>query len=488
MIRSEINHIEDFELINYREVNSLLAVEFLHDLYNRHNPEINSIRFRNTIVEYLNNEVFSYAPKREWDMVKRYFGEKLLNADKEYFQTFEAFIYKGHKPTEKLIKKFENVDFSLIEEQDLAQVLIDLHYIPLGDIYEINLVQIEYALNYAVKQELNQLNDIGESDGNEILTHFISSEESTVATKRKVALAEIAQFCLEKNLNPLKINENSELAKVLDGFCKQWGSVGVGYGLNDKAASVQQELNELIKENPLAIEARTKSGNQELVGDRFNELKFKDKNGFLYRCDLIKKIGELRDSNKALLGRVNKIKHNLTKHIKKIKSTDVNWYLLNEILNLLEFGKYLDEEIIESRKNGVVFKRGENMTNLVSSVHAAKMNAFNSKNGAVTIKGICASSGKVAGQVAIVRSTDDLLKITADKIMVAPGTDFNVLDGMLKAKAIVTEEGGILSHAAVVAREHNKPCVIGAQYSTSLLKDGDWIEVDASAGLIKKNK
>jgi pyruvate,water dikinase len=55
-----------------------------------------------------------------------------------------------------------------------------------------------------------------------------------------------------------------------------------------------------------------------------------------------------------------------------------------------------------------------------------------------------------------------------------------------KAGAIITDEGGILSHAAVISRELNIPSVIGTKIATEILKDGDMVEVDANRGLIKK--
>ena len=57
---------------------------------------------------------------------------------------------------------------------------------------------------------------------------------------------------------------------------------------------------------------------------------------------------------------------------------------------------------------------------------------------------------------------------------------------MKKASAIVTEQGGITSHAAIVSREMNIPCVIGTRIATRVLKDGDTVEVDANKGIVKK--
>ena len=56
---------------------------------------------------------------------------------------------------------------------------------------------------------------------------------------------------------------------------------------------------------------------------------------------------------------------------------------------------------------------------------------------------------------------------------------------MKKAKAIITDEGGITCHAAIVSRELNIPCITGTKIATKVLKDGDMVEVDAERGIVK---
>ena len=54
-----------------------------------------------------------------------------------------------------------------------------------------------------------------------------------------------------------------------------------------------------------------------------------------------------------------------------------------------------------------------------------------------------------------------------------------------KAKAIITDEGGITCHAAIVSREFKIPCIIGTKKATKVLRDGDLIEVDADKGIVR---
>jgi len=101
------------------------------------------------------------------------------------------------------------------------------------------------------------------------------------------------------------------------------------------------------------------------------------------------------------------------------------------------------------------------------------------------IKGVVANKGVVKGVVRIVKTVDDLPKVESGDILVAPMTFPSFIPAMEKAAAFVTNEGGILCHAAIVSREMSKPCVINTKNATEILKDGDLVEVDAEKGVVK---
>lgn len=102
------------------------------------------------------------------------------------------------------------------------------------------------------------------------------------------------------------------------------------------------------------------------------------------------------------------------------------------------------------------------------------------------LKGMVANKGKVKGQVRICRSIYDIPKVKKGEILVASMTRPEFLPAMQKAAAFITDEGGITSHAAIVSREMNKPCIIGTKIATQVFKDGDIVEVDANKGIVKK--
>jgi phosphohistidine swiveling domain-containing protein len=101
------------------------------------------------------------------------------------------------------------------------------------------------------------------------------------------------------------------------------------------------------------------------------------------------------------------------------------------------------------------------------------------------LKGFTASLGKVRGRARIIESVEEINRVEEGDIMVAVMTRPDYLPAMKKAAAFVTDEGGITCHAAIVARELKKPCIIGTKVATKILKDGDMIEVDADKGVIR---
>ena len=102
------------------------------------------------------------------------------------------------------------------------------------------------------------------------------------------------------------------------------------------------------------------------------------------------------------------------------------------------------------------------------------------------IKGIVASKGFARGRVRIILDhKKDFSKMKEGDILVTDETDPTFLPLMFKAKAIITDRGGLLCHAAIVSRELKIPCIVGTEIATQILKDGDSVEVDAERGMIK---
>lgn len=102
------------------------------------------------------------------------------------------------------------------------------------------------------------------------------------------------------------------------------------------------------------------------------------------------------------------------------------------------------------------------------------------------LRGECAFRGMVRGRVKIVNRADEMDKFIDGDILVSNVTDPTLLPIMKKAAAFVTNMGGLTCHAAIVARELKKPCIVGTKIATHVFKDGDMVEVDAEKGSVRK--
>ncbi len=101
------------------------------------------------------------------------------------------------------------------------------------------------------------------------------------------------------------------------------------------------------------------------------------------------------------------------------------------------------------------------------------------------IKGQTAMKGRVSGYVKVLHNKSEIKDLKDGEILVTAMTTPDYLPAMYKASAFITDEGGITCHAAIVAREIGKPCIIGTKFATQLLKDGDVVEVDADNGVVR---
>jgi len=102
------------------------------------------------------------------------------------------------------------------------------------------------------------------------------------------------------------------------------------------------------------------------------------------------------------------------------------------------------------------------------------------------IKGQIGAPGKAIGKVRIVRDLlHDASSFSDGDILVTGMTRPEFVPLMKRASAIITDEGGITCHAAILSRELKKPCIIGTKIATQVLKDGDLVEVDADNGVVR---
>jgi phosphohistidine swiveling domain-containing protein len=163
------------------------------------------------------------------------------------------------------------------------------------------------------------------------------------------------------------------------------------------------------------------------------------------------------------------------------------WHLtITELMDFLINGK-IDKKEVARRLDGYVYfikEHGDEIVstdkNAVSFLKRLLMDV-KAKN---IIKGQTAYNGKVTAEVYNI-DTDPIRDFKKGAVLVTLCTHPTQASTIAKASAVVTNEGGILSHPAIIARELKKPAVIGTKNASRILKTGMLVEVDASKGIVR---
>lgn len=160
---------------------------------------------------------------------------------------------------------------------------------------------------------------------------------------------------------------------------------------------------------------------------------------------------------------------------------------LEEILHCLG-GKIIGEEEIRKRGRAIIaridnkisYYYGDAFGKIASILNSPLADTPRELRGDIGYKGIA------MGRAKVLLSDRDLSKLERGDVLVANLTNPNYNAAFEKIAAVVTDEGGILCHSAIMAREFSLPCVIGTKIATQVIQDGDLIEVDANKGIVTK--
>ena len=160
-----------------------------------------------------------------------------------------------------------------------------------------------------------------------------------------------------------------------------------------------------------------------------------------------------------------------------------------EIKRLAQYAKQLEKHY--QKPQDIEFAIERNMIYIVQSrpiTTKASAEKHLELKGKIILSGLGASPGIISGVVKIINEMSDLSKIKSGDILVTKMTNPDMVVAMQRAAAIVTDEGGLTSHASIVSREMGIPAVVGTNEATQLLVDGQTITVDGFSGKIFEGK
>jgi len=209
-------------------------------------------------------------------------------------------------------------------------------------------------------------------------------------------------------------------------------------------------------------------------------------------ADFLGWITELRDDRKPLMNKLGVLFNETIRALYRKWGIEENLSLVSYTFDVLKGKVFVLENLsnLKKRQNNFVnlyygdTEYSEKYEDLEEEFKEAKT-LERIRDGARSIKGQVASKGKVTGIARVIYDPKRFHSFEEGDILVTSMTRPQFVPIMRKASAIVTNEGGIACHAAIVSRELKKPCVIGTKYATEIIRDGDEIEVDANTGVVK---
>jgi len=239
-----------------------------------------------------------------------------------------------------------------------------------------------------------------------------------------------------------------------------------------KACPNRKDLERILNNPKLAKEFNLNKEQKAALGRlvQLGEIKFDLHNNLDYIVEELYKFGE----------EVAEKYHLSTEQVLSLKDL--------EMKKLLKTGEISNIDTLNKRLKGAILipeKKEKGCKILIREDYQKWKKKLEPYQNVSKINGTPAYSGKVRGKVKRHISMTKTIDIPRACILVTGMTNPQIVPYLKKVKAIVTDEGGITCHAAIVSRELKIPCVVGTQIATQVLKNGDEVEVDANEGVVK---
>jgi len=212
-------------------------------------------------------------------------------------------------------------------------------------------------------------------------------------------------------------------------------------------------------------------------------------------CEIMQELALLRFELKHAWCGAETVCLDFLKHIAERIGIDfgifIQAYNYSDLFRYFEENRKLtDKEIKDRMDYSVIHYKGNSITYLYGEEARKYFREFHEEK--QEIKGNVAHKGKIKAKVRIVK-VDDLKRFAEDvkqfqkgEVLVTTMTSPIMVPLASKSSAIITDEGGMLSHAAVIARELDVPCIVGTHDATKTFKDGDFVEIDVEKGIVRK--
>jgi len=458
------------------------------------------------IVGTRNDQMYWYVVEEKMNELALFILEK-QKAERGYIESVEQTWKERLAPLEKEVGRILGLNLTKLSSEELihiAQHLSELHIRQFEILVFIDTFDLvgEKILGELLKKE---------PEAREQLSLLIQPPTRSHTQRERLQLLRIAQAILEQEgkqegvdrelrFDRLGAEVQAAISAVQQEFFwikNNYGSVGIleNEHFVREVQTIIQEYDgkaDRIRGEIVATESEEKE--RAAAKERLWKILSEEQQSILH---FFEKLGELRDERKRT--------QSMTSSSYKLLLEELSRRFAVEV-DLLEYSNFWDIKELLSPKASYSQKlqaRREEALNIPSfspkprrrkpmitlgSGEARRIRAqLESKveENATELKGSIANKGKAKGVVKIINKIAEFGKFREGDILVSVMTRPEFVPLVKKAAAIVTDDGGLTCHAAIVSREVQKPCIIGTRFATKALQDGDLVDVDATRGIIR---
>jgi phosphohistidine swiveling domain-containing protein len=418
--------------------------------------------------------------------------------DEAYFKK----LIHGYSAGLKAVKKIcLNKKFNLFSNEELADSYTKVFQaLSLPNPPMLQALYTLYLNDFFDQQLLKALKKGERKDEklvNETRSFLLTNIELSITDKEEAALYNLRKLYFEnfKNKGVKKFFNDFEMKQKIKKLADDYGWFHMEYAqkpffYKDYEKHLRETIDDAgIRQSPLKMKAEIKKMKRAFFAGH-------PRSKYLFRLtDVLQKFAFVLDHSKAVVVYERFLASPLFKEISKrldVSEDELLFLVPPETIDYLIAGKKADKKLIARReKNRVVLLKKDKITWFGGKEAGAIIKKYFSEEKVKKIKflkGISAYPGKVVGKAVIVKSIFDRQKFKKGDILVTHDGSAELTVFLKEAGAIVNNEGGIICHAAIVAREMKTPCIVGTKSATKFIKDGDLIEVDSDSGIVRKLK
>ncbi len=419
--------------------------------------------------EYEWAEYLGFAEKVMENIISE--KDSFLDKHKKYTNTatekFEQWLLKQKVDPGKPLQEYIN----RLKEAALVLCETAVHF------------QISFHINYLLQQKIIQIaREVGVNEN--LIMGLAVAVEKADAVIHEDAVIDFIAWCKKKNITLLpyqydSLLKNNDFKEKLEDCYKKGYFLRVSYG-GVTLWTLHDEYTEIVKISQENISMMHPPEKVDIRLSAEQEFWIKVSQYFSF----------LRDRRKTIQQKSFYYQIQIMEEISKcvsIPRTDLEYLLLGQFDFLSNLKK--TKILIEQQKEGVLLNWNENDGIYFKSGKGAVKKYEEIKlplSQDILLKGQSACSGIARGRVRKIFNTHEKYIFNEGDVLVTGMTSPDFFPLMKRAAAIVTDLGGITCHAAILARELGKPCIVGTEIATNVLKDGELVEVDADNGVVRR--